>query len=114
MTNLCSVSADLSRHLDHQDQGDQYQSALGRKIHELTKTPDFDPFDEDNFNLALEEIDLRPVIAFFKCGLIQEGGRLQVRLVTDYWIRRARTKAEQLIEDACPACLGDGCPSCES
>ena len=113
MTNLCSVTADLGRHMDFQDRADEFQEAIDTLTNRLLQDDDFDPFTECNFNLGLEEVDLWPVICLFRTGLIKEGGELQIKLVTEYWASKARNKAEFLVENAsCRKCFDVGCQAC--
>lgn len=98
MTNLCAVTSDLSRHFDYQDKADEYQAALKSEIAELMLTNEFNPFDESNYLLALEESDLRPVVAYSRSGLYYEAGKLESQIVVAYWMILARRRAEEILD----------------
>lgn len=113
MTNLCAVTADLNRYLDSFDKEDQYLSFINKRVEELTQ-PDaeFYPFTEQNFCEALSESDLRETACLFQQGLTLLAGIKTQLVVTEYWKRLAKSKAETEAETECRECFGDGCPAC--
>ena len=79
-------------------EADRREAFIEYKIDELLESRGYAPFIADNFDEALDKIDLYGVAELFAARKTEEAGELLSTLVTDYWRGEAREEAERLAD----------------
>jgi len=126
---LCSMTAEVRRHLRTVDQEERRLNAIERNA-ALLMLPEggYCPFDPDNLREALGELDgeqlaviashvgkaLNTKFSEDKDAHYQLIGLHIAGYLTAYWTKYAIRQAEGEIDDSgCPYCFGTGCPHCD-
>ena len=98
MSNYDVVDRDLNEYYRRTEEAERREAFIEYKIDELLESRGYAPFIADNFDEALDKIDLYGVAELFAARKTEEAGELLSTLVTDYWRGEAREEAERLAD----------------
>ena len=112
--NICAVTQDLNAYQASQGNADAYYKAIDAKARELMVAgePHY-PFDLENLDAAMCEIDKEKLAAQLKANDFHGVGVSLAVQVIFYWKQKAIHQAMQIIDGGCQQCFGSGCPKCD-
>ena len=96
MSNYDVVDRDLNEYYRRTEEVERREAFIEYKIDELMESRGYAPFIADNFDQALDMIDLYDVAYMLSCQKFRSAGELLSTLVIDYWRGEAREEAERL------------------
>ena len=96
MSNYDVVDRDLNEYYRRTEEVERREAFIEYKIDELMESRGYAPFIADNFDEALDKIDLYALADLLAARKTEEAGALLAELVTDYWRGEAREEAERL------------------
>ena len=98
MSNYDVVDRDLNEYYRRTEEAERREAFIEYKIDELLESRGYAPFIADNFDQALDMIDLYDVAYMLSCQKFRSAGELLSTLVIDYWRGEAREEAERLAD----------------